>query len=314
MRSFNMWAVLVVLLFAPGVVAQQPGPPTRVVQRVGVEQPGQKPAEQKPADQKPQSNTKFVTSKDGTKIAYEVAGSGPALMLLHGAGQTRQEWHRFDHIKRLSPQFTVIAVDLRGNGESDKPTKVESYAVQRLVEDLLAVADGAGAQRFHVWGFAYGGLVGRYLAAQSDRVKSMIYIGLPFGPAATGAFRDAITGFRARWEPVIAAHDAGKLDRSTITPGDYEALTKGGVKLAVAWQSALVNYPALEPAEVKVPTLWAVATGDAEAMASVKANDGKLTGTRVTLMLIDGPSHSETLRRHDLWLDKAIEFTKKNES
>ena len=299
MFSFRIWTVLGVLCCAPLVLAQPPG---------------QKAAEQKPAEQKPQSTTKFATSKDGTRIAYEVAGSGPALMLLHGAGQSRQEWHRFDHVKRLSPQFTVIAVDLRGNGESDKPTKVEAYAIDRLIEDLLAVAAGAGAQRFHLWGFAYGGIVGRSLAAKSDRVKSMVYLGVPFGAPATGAFRDAINGFRARWQPIITAHDAGKLDRATITPGDYEALTRGGIKLAVAWQSALVEYPPLEPADVKVPTLWAVATGDTEAMAGVKAHDGKLAGTKVTLMLIDGPSHSETLRRLDLWLDKAVEFTRKNES
>src|SRR6266545_2573223 len=139
----------------------------------------QKPAEQKPGEQKPPVNTKFVTAKDGTKIAYEVSGSGPAIMLLHGAGQTRQEWQRTDYVKRLSPQFTVITVDLRGNGESDKPTKVEAYAIDRLTEDLLAVADAAGAQRFHVWGFAYGAVVGRYLAARSDRVRAMVYIGMP---------------------------------------------------------------------------------------------------------------------------------------
>ncbi len=92
-------------------------------------------------------------------------------MLLHGAGQTRQEWTRTYYVKRLSPNFTVISLDLRGNGESDKPVKVESYAIDRLAEDLLAVADAAGAQRFHLWGYAYGGIVGRYLAQRSDRVK-----------------------------------------------------------------------------------------------------------------------------------------------
>ncbi len=293
---------------------QKPGEQKPGEQKPAEPKPGQKPGEQKPAEQKPPVNTKFVTAKDGTKIAYEVSGSGPAIMLLHGAGQTRQEWQRTDYVKRLSPQFTVITVDWRGNGESDKPTKVEAYAIDRLTEDLLAVADAAGAQRFHVWGFAYGAVVGRYLAARSDRVRAMVYIGMPMGPAASGAYKDAITGFRARWQPVIAAQEAGKLDRSTLSPGDYEALTKGGIKLAVAWQSALIDYPAMEPAEFKVPTLWVVATGDADAMASVKAYEGKLKNTKVTLALIDGPSHSETLQRIDLMFDKLVEFTKKAET
>jgi pimeloyl-ACP methyl ester carboxylesterase len=274
----------------------------------------QKPAEQKPPEKKPASPTRFATSKDGTRIAYEASGSGPAILLLHGAGQTRAEWQRTEYIKRLAPNFTVIAIDLRGNGESDKPARTEAYAIDRLVEDLLAVADAAGAQRFHVWGYAYGGIVGRYLAARSDRVRSLAYIGIPMGAAASGIYKDAITGFRARWLPIIQAQESGKLDRSTLSPGDYEALTKGGVKLSVAWQGALLEYPPMEPAEFKVPTLWMVATGDTDAMASVKAYEGKLAETNVSLALIDGPTHSETLQRIDLTFDKLLEFTKKAES
>jgi pimeloyl-ACP methyl ester carboxylesterase len=235
-------------------------------------------------------------------------------MLLHGAGQSRQEWARTDYVKRLAPNFTVIAVDLRGNGESDKPLKTESYAIDRHVEDLLAVADAAGAQRFHLWGFAYGGIVGRYLTQRSDRVKSFAYIAVPFGAAATGVYKDALTGFRARWQPIIAAHEAGTLNRSTISPGDYEALTKGGIRLAFAWQGALLEYPAVEPAEMKVPTLWMVATGDTEAIASVKTYEAKLAGTKVTLATVDGPTHSETLQRIDLTFDKLVDFTKKAEA
>lgn len=289
-----------VVLAGPSGAAQQP--------------PQQKSGDAKPAEQKPVINTKFVTSKDGTKIAYEITGSGPAIMLLHGAGQTRAEWSRTDYVKRLAPSFTVIAVDLRGSGESDKPTRTEAYAIERMVEDLLAVADAAKAPRFHVWGFAYGGIIGRYLAARSDRVRSLAYIGIPMGEAATGVFKEAIVGFRTRWQPIIEAHDTGKLDRSTISPGDYEALTKGGVKLAVAWQGALLEYPPMGPEQFNVPTLWLVGTGDTEAMASVKALEGKLAGTNVTLALVDGPTHSETLQRIDLTFDQLVEHVKKVES
>jgi pimeloyl-ACP methyl ester carboxylesterase len=145
-------------------------------------------------------------------------------------------------------------------------------------------------------------------------VRSLAYIGLPLGPAAAGLYKDALAGFIARWQPIIAEQEAGKLDRSKLSPGDYEALTKGGVKLAVAWQSALLDYPAMEPAEFNVPTLWMVATADTEAMASVKAYEGKLAGSNVTLALIDGPSHSETLQRIDLTFDKLVDFTKKHDA
>jgi hypothetical protein len=45
--------------------------------------------------------TRFGTSADGTCIAYDVTGSGPALMLLHGAGKTRRDWHKVGYVERL---------------------------------------------------------------------------------------------------------------------------------------------------------------------------------------------------------------------
>src|SRR5262245_6718869 len=108
--------------------------------------------------------TRTIASPDGTRIAYDVTGSGPALILLHGGGQTRKAWHDAGYVSRLAKSFTVITIDIRGNGESDKPVTKSAYNVERLVEDVLAVADAAGAKRFALWGFSYGANVGRYVA------------------------------------------------------------------------------------------------------------------------------------------------------
>src|SRR5262249_24479766 len=61
------------------------------------------------------SPTRFVTSKDGTRIAYDVTGAGPALILLHGGGGNRRDWHEAGYVVRLSSAFTVIAIDQRGS-------------------------------------------------------------------------------------------------------------------------------------------------------------------------------------------------------
>ena len=99
------------------------------------------------------AETRFVTSKDGTKIAYDVTGTGPAVILLHGGGQNRQVWHKPGYVARLAKEFTVISIDIRGNGESDKPAHVSAYHFERINEDILAVADAIKASRFSLWGF-----------------------------------------------------------------------------------------------------------------------------------------------------------------
>jgi pimeloyl-ACP methyl ester carboxylesterase len=101
-----------------------------------------------------------VVSRDGTRIAYDTTGSGPVVILLHGGGRNRLAWHDAGYVSRLASEFTVVTVDLRGNGSSDKPTTTEAYAIERLREDILAVADAVGARRFTLWGFSYGANVG----------------------------------------------------------------------------------------------------------------------------------------------------------
>src|SRR5262245_19202104 len=111
--------------------------------------------------------TQFVTSKDSAKIAYDVSGTGPVIILLHGGGSIRQSWHRSGYTSRLAKEFTVVTIDLRGSGQSDKPASIASYHFERITEDILAVANAVKAQRFSIWGFSYGANVGRYVASRS---------------------------------------------------------------------------------------------------------------------------------------------------
>ena len=70
-------------------------------------------------------------------------------------------------IERLRREFKVIAIDIRGNGESDKPTESSDYGIGKHCQDILAVANACEIDQFSLWGFSYGGNIGRYLSAQS---------------------------------------------------------------------------------------------------------------------------------------------------
>jgi pimeloyl-ACP methyl ester carboxylesterase len=253
----------------------------------------------------------IATSADGTKIAYETTGSGPALMLLHGGGQTRRSWHERGYVDRLSKRFTVITVDLRGSGESDKPDTAEAYALDAVLADLVAVADAAGAKRFHLWGFGHGASIGRYLAARSDRVISAVLVAADMGPTLSGPVKDAINGMRAKWQPLLEAQKAGTLDLKGMSPGDRDAWNSGVARQAIAL-GALVDYPPLEPAEIQVPTLWLVGAADASGVENAKKYEGKLAGTKVTLKQVSGLSYSDSFARIDPILAEVEPFLAAN--
>jgi pimeloyl-ACP methyl ester carboxylesterase len=94
-----------------------------------------------------------VRSADGTTIAFERSGQGPALVLVAAASATRRELAPL--AAALAPDFTVFAYDRRGRGDS---TDTLPYAAQREVEDLDALIDEAGGSAF-VFGHSSGAVL-----------------------------------------------------------------------------------------------------------------------------------------------------------
>jgi pimeloyl-ACP methyl ester carboxylesterase len=180
-------------------------------------------------------DTRFITADDGTRIAYDVQGTGPALILLHGGEQNRQYWHTLGYVSRLSPAYRVITIDIRGNGESDKPEDPTFYAYDRHLHDVLAVADACVVDQFGLWGFSYGGYIGRYLAAHGDRVQAFVMIGIAFGLGASGDFRARVEQLRDYWAPIVRAHHEGTLDLAPLSEADQAEYQRNTAHGGVAW-------------------------------------------------------------------------------
>jgi pimeloyl-ACP methyl ester carboxylesterase len=109
----------------------------------------------------------------GYRRAFRISGSGPALLLLHGLACDSSTW--VDVIPALSEHFTVIAPDLLGHGESDKPDadySLGGYA--NGMRDLLTVL---GIDRVTVIGHSFGGGVAMQFAYQfPDRTERVVLV------------------------------------------------------------------------------------------------------------------------------------------
>src|SRR4029077_10318577 len=82
-----------------------------------------------------------VTSRDGTAIAYDKQGTGPALVIVDGALTTRRSDNKTELLGLLAPRLTVLTYDRRGPGDSgDTPP----YSVAREIDDVAAVIDEVG--------------------------------------------------------------------------------------------------------------------------------------------------------------------------
>lgn len=120
---------------------------------------------------------------DGVRLAYEVVGDGEPLLLVHGSGLSKAIWRGYGYQRELRQDYCVITVDMRGHGRSDKPHQPESYAMDVIVRDVLAVLDACSLPSTHYLGYSFGARTGFALAAaHPQRVRTLTTIGGTFGP------------------------------------------------------------------------------------------------------------------------------------
>src|SRR5262249_20643326 len=115
-----------------------------------------------------------VKSADGTAIAVQREGSGPAIVLVAGALTTGAAFGPLAQL--LAPRFTVYAYDRRGRGES---ADTQPYPVQRELEDLAAVITEASGEAF-VFGHSSGAILALEAAASGPGIAGLVLYEPPF--------------------------------------------------------------------------------------------------------------------------------------
>ncbi|HEY8180143.1 MAG TPA: alpha/beta hydrolase, partial [Candidatus Limnocylindria bacterium] len=138
---------------------------------------------------------------DGVRLAYDVAGSGPPLVLLHAGIVDRRMWD--DVVPLLTDLATVIRYDARGFGESPRPPDGEFARW----DDLFVLMDAAGVQKAHLVGVSQGAetALDATLAAP-ERVDHLLMCGAGM---RGWPFRDELN---ARWKLEVEAWERGDLD------------------------------------------------------------------------------------------------------
>lgn len=204
-----------------------------------------------------------VSRVPGSRVTLEVASAGdagrPAVILLHGFPDLWQGWH-FQIPVLAGRGFRVLAPNLRGYGQSDKPAGIASYDIDDLAGDVIALADGERLERFCLVGHDWGGIIAWWTAARfPERISRLVILNAPhpgiFHPYAlthpTQFLRSWYVGFFQL--PLIpeALLAAGNFEllfqavKRTSLPGIFDASDRR--YLAAGWSqpgalTAMLNY------------------------------------------------------------------------
>ncbi|HEX3664408.1 MAG TPA: alpha/beta hydrolase [Rhizomicrobium sp.] len=162
--------------------------------------------------------TSFAESRDGLRIAYEIVGQGVPVLLVHGFASSRaQNWRATNWYKTLSQAgFQVIAMDLRGHGDSDKPHDPALYSYDLMSRDVVAVAEAGGVESAQLIGYSMGGHLGiQVLLEHPQLIRKLVVAGVGaryFAPEA--ATRAAIAEALLAPDPAQIADPVQKMFRA----------------------------------------------------------------------------------------------------
>ena len=190
---------------------------------------------------------------DIVDIAYEVAGEGKPVLLIHGfASNARVNWWDTGWVKVLSGAgYQVITFDNRGHGLSGKLYDVAAYPAPEMAEDARRLLDHLGIERTLVMGYSMGARISAFLTINHPaRVRAAVFSGLA---------ENMIKGF-GRSEPIAEALEAPSLDAVTDpearTFRAFAEQTKADLRaLAACMRSERAKLALADLARIRVPVL-----------------------------------------------------------
>jgi 3-oxoadipate enol-lactonase len=145
------------------------------------------------------SLTAGVLVRPGARLAYEVTGDGPAVVLVHGFGLDMRMWDL--QVRQLAARFRVVRYDCRGFGASGLFDPAVAYT---HAGDLMALLDHLGIRQAVLAGLSFGGRVVMQAAlAAPDRVRGLVLLGavldgVPWDPDSARALDEAIRQAQGR--------------------------------------------------------------------------------------------------------------------
>jgi 2-succinyl-6-hydroxy-2,4-cyclohexadiene-1-carboxylate synthase len=263
---------------------------------------------------------------DGLALNVERAGSGPPVVLLHGFTGAAAGWGPL--VELLAPEFTTLAIDIVGHGQSDAPSDAGRYGMRRCVDDLAALLRALGYERACWLGYSMGGRTALQVAAhRPDAVSALVLVGATPGlrteaeraerVAADEALaerieRDGVKAFVDYWEalPLFATQQALPPEARTSIRAGRLANRAIGLANSLRGMGAGAQTPLHERlGELTVPVL--LLAGALDAKFSAIAAEMARALPDATMRVVEGAGHAAHIERAEAFGEAVLAFLRR---
>lgn len=199
----------------------------------------------------------YITT-NGIKLHYVTQGEGALMLMLHGFPEFWYSWRH--QIPEFAKDFKVVALDLRGYNDSDKPAEKSAYVMAEFVKDVAGVIRGLGYDRCVLVGHDWGGAIAwNFAYTHPDMVERLIILNLPHPAKFASGLRTPQQLLRSSYmfffqlpilpelliqssdyQPIEAALKGMAVNKNTFSKEDLEAYKDAAAKRGAI--TAMLNY------------------------------------------------------------------------
>ncbi len=199
----------------------------------------------------------YITT-NGIRLHYVTQGEGPLMLMLHGFPEFWYSWRHL--IPEFAKDYKVVALDLRGYNESDKPQQQSAYVMSEFVKDVEGVIKGLGYDRCVLVGHDWGGAIAwNFAYAHPEMLERLIVLNMPHPAKFADGLRTPQQLLRSSYafffqlpvlpELLIQSSDYGAIEsafkgmavnKTAITQADIEAYKDAASRRGAL--TAMLNY------------------------------------------------------------------------
>ena len=129
----------------------------------------------------------YITTNN-IKLHYVTQGNGPLMLMLHGFPEYWYSWRH--QIPEFARDYQVVAIDLRGYNDSDKPKEKSAYVMNELIQDVKGVIQGLGYEKCVLVAHDWGGIIAwNFVDIYPETVEKLIILNLPHPLKLIRSFR-----------------------------------------------------------------------------------------------------------------------------
>lgn len=199
----------------------------------------------------------YITT-NGVKLHYVTQGEGDLMLMLHGFPEFWYSWRH--QIPEFAKDYKVVALDLRGYNDSDKPADKSAYVMDEFIRDVEGIIKGLGYDKCILVGHDWGGAIAwNFAYAHPEMVERLIILNLPHPAKFAEGMRNPqqllrssyMFFFQIPWlpefliqssdyQPIETAIKGMAVNKSAITKADLEAYKDAAAKRGA--MTATLNY------------------------------------------------------------------------